>query len=67
MELVATAASNSSQHQIWQDQGTYLLTEEGKTYLNDIYKRRANLRAKMNPHRWRLSSEEPPTDSNGKH
>jgi hypothetical protein len=65
MDLVATAASNTSQHQIWQTQGAYLLTEEGKTYLNDIYKRRANLRAKMNPHRWKLSSEEPPTGAGG--
>lgn len=65
MDLVATAASNTSQDQIWQDQGAYLLTEEGKTYLDDIYKRRANLREKMNPHRWRLSSEEPPTGAGG--
>jgi hypothetical protein len=65
MDLVATAASNTSQDQIWRDQGAYLLTEEGKNYLNDIYKRRANLRAKMNPHRWRLSSEEPPTGAGG--
>jgi hypothetical protein len=55
IDLVATAASNASQHQIWQDQGAYLMTEEGKTYLNDIYKRRVNLRAKMNPHHWKLS------------
>jgi hypothetical protein len=65
MEIVATAASNTTQDQIWQDQGTYLVTEEGKTYLSDIYKRRANLRAKMNRQRWKLSSEEPQTDLGG--
>jgi len=58
MNLVAAAASNASQDQIWKDQGAFLLTTEGKTYLNDIYKRRSHLRAAMNQHRWKLSSEE---------
>jgi hypothetical protein len=57
MELVVTAVSNPMQEQIWRDQGAYLLTGEGREYLNDIYKRRINLRLKMDPHHWRLSTE----------
>jgi hypothetical protein len=57
MLLVATAASNPDQERIWTEQGAYLQTEAGKDYLNDIYKRRINLRNKMEPHRWRLRTE----------
>jgi hypothetical protein len=60
MELIVTAVSNPMQEQIWRDQGAYLLTEEGREYLNDIYKRRINLRLKMDPHHWRLSTEVQP-------
>lgn len=57
MELIVTVVSNPMQEQIWGDQGAYLLTKEGKEYLSDIYKRRINLRLKMDPHRWRLRAE----------
>ena len=57
MSLVATAASNPAQERIWTEQGAYLQTDAGKAYLNDIYKRRINLRNKMDPHRWRLRTE----------
>jgi hypothetical protein len=57
MSLITTAASKPAHEAIWTEQGAYLLTEEGKTYLTDIYKRRVNLRKKMEPHRWRLKSE----------
>jgi hypothetical protein len=57
MSLVAAAASNPDQARIWREQGEYLQTEEGKVYLNDIYRRRINLRNKMEPHRWRLRTE----------
>ena len=60
MELIVTAVSNPMQEQLWRDQGAYLLTEEGREYLNDIYKRRINLRLKMDPHHWRLSTEVQP-------
>jgi hypothetical protein len=55
--LVATAASNPAQEQIWTAQGVYLQTDAGKAYLNDIYKRRIHLREKMAPHRWKLRGE----------
>jgi hypothetical protein len=58
MDLVAIAASDPTQEEIWKAQGEYLQTDEGKAYLNDIYKRRINLRSKMSPHRWRLRGEE---------
>lgn len=57
MELIVTAVSNPMQEQIWRDQGVYLITDEGREYLKDIYKRRTNLRLQMEPHRWRLSTE----------
>ena len=55
MFLITTAASKPAQEAIWTEQGAYLQTEEGKTYLTDIYKRRVSLRKKMEPHRWRLN------------
>ncbi len=64
MELIVTAVSNPMQEQIWTDQGAYLLTDEGREYLSDIYKRRTNLRLKMEPHRWRLSTEVQTPNSN---
>ena len=58
MSLVATAASSPDQEGIWTEQGAYLQADAGKAYLNDIYQRRVNLRNKMEPHRWRLRTEE---------
>jgi hypothetical protein len=60
MELIVVAVANPMQEQIWRDQGAYLLTDEGREYLNDIYKRRINLRLKMSSHHWRLSTEVQP-------
>jgi len=57
MSLVVTSASNPAQERIWTEQGAYLQTDAGKAYLGDIYKRRINLRNKMEPHRWRLRTE----------
>ena len=62
MDLIVATRPEPMQEQIWRDQGEYLLTEGGREYLNEIYKRRANLRLKMDPHRWRLNTEvQPPT------
>jgi hypothetical protein len=47
MALVITAAAKPAQEKIWREQGAYLDSDEGRAYLNDIYKRRENLRAKM--------------------
>jgi hypothetical protein len=57
MSLVMTAASNPAQERIWKEQGAYLQSDSGKVYLDDIYKRRINLRNMMEPHRWRLRTE----------
>lgn len=61
MSLVVTAASNPAQERIWAEQGAYLQTAEGKAYLDDIYKRRINLRNKMESQRWRLRTEIAPS------
>ena len=49
MSLITTAASKPAQEAIWTEQDAYLQTEAGKAYLADIYKRRINLRKKMEP------------------
>jgi hypothetical protein len=56
MGLVQSAASNPVQDSVWNAQGAFLKTQDGETYLKEIYTRRVNLRAKMEPNHWRLAS-----------
>jgi hypothetical protein len=63
LACVQVAAESPEQQAIWREQGTFLQTNEGRAYLNEIYERREHLRKKMDPLHWRLVSEIAPGPS----
>jgi hypothetical protein len=57
LACVQVAAESAEQQAIWREQGTFLQTDLGKAYLDEIYVRREHLRKKMDPLHWRLIGE----------
>jgi hypothetical protein len=52
MSSVSQAAEGTIDEKPWQLQGDFLLSSQGKHYIDDLYASRHSLRSEMTPHRW---------------
>jgi hypothetical protein len=56
MNAIAQAAEGTVNQAAWDEQGRYLLSPEGRRYIDELYEARRLLRAEMEPFQWHLSS-----------
>lgn len=63
MACAQAASGNPEQQQAWQRQGEFLMSTEGKKYLDDLYAEREQLRAEMSGLRWTLIEPSAPAQS----
>jgi len=52
MSSISQAAEGTIDEKPWQQQGDFLLSTQGKEYIDDLYAKRERLRNEMTPHRW---------------
>lgn len=53
MASVSQAAEGTIDAEPWRLQGEFLLSQEGRKYIDDLYAKREELRREMEPYRWR--------------
>jgi len=55
MRAVSMADVDADSSNVWQRQGKFLLSLQGKQYIDDLYKAREGLREEMTAFRWHLT------------